>query len=101
MSKWVADSRSRGPDCQEIIEENIEGVFLSGETKGQFKKVITKKGHFRDIITIEQFGFLENIALFKEGTNAPGIIAHIGSQLESTKLSALRPERIKKLFIWI
>ncbi len=82
---------------KKILEENIEGVFLSGETKGQFKKVITKKGHFRDIITIKRFGFLENIVLLKQGSDAPGIISHIGNELRNCKLSALRPEKIKKL----
>ena len=82
---------------KKIIEENIEGVFLSGETKGQFKKIITKKGHFRDIITVKRFGFLENIVLLKEGSNAPGIIAHIGNELKNCKLSALLPEKMKKL----
>ncbi|MFX1595440.1 MAG: DUF2110 family protein [Promethearchaeota archaeon] len=83
---------------KKILDENIEGVFLSGETKGQFKKVITKKGHFRDIITIKRYGFLENMALLKEGTDAPGIIAEIGSELRNCKLSAIRPEKIKQLF---
>ncbi|MFW9968682.1 MAG: DUF2110 family protein [Candidatus Odinarchaeota archaeon] len=80
-----------------ILRENIEGVFLSGETKGQFKKVLTKKGHFRDIITVKRFGFFENLVLLKEGSNAPGIIAHIGNELRNCKLSAINPEKIKKL----
>lgn len=83
---------------EKILRENIEGVFLSGETKGQFKKIITKKGHFRDIITVKRFGFLENIILLKEDSNAPGIIAHIGNELKNCKLSALRPKKIKTLF---
>jgi len=83
---------------KKILTENIEGVFLSGETKGQFKKIITRKGHFRDIITVKRFGFLENIVLLKEGTDAPGIIAHIGKELKNCKLSAIRPKKIKKLF---
>ena len=83
---------------KKILEENIEGVFLSGETKGQFKKIITKKGHFRDIITVKRFGFLENIILLKEGSDAPGIIAHIGNELRNCKLSALRPQKIREIF---
>ena len=79
---------------EKIMIENIEGVFLSGETKGQFKKIITKRGHFRDIITFKRFGFLENLVLLKEGTDAVGIIAHIGNQLRNCKLSALRPKKI-------
>ncbi len=81
-----------------ILKENLEGVFLSGETKGQFKKMLTKKGHFRDIITVKRFGFLENFVLLKEGSNAPGIIAHIGRELRNCKLSAIRPTKIRKLF---
>jgi len=82
---------------KKILEENIEGVFLSGETKGQFKKIITRKGHFRDIITVKRFGFLENVILLKEGTDAPGIIAHVGNELTNCKLSAIRPKKIKRL----
>jgi hypothetical protein len=81
-----------------ILKENLEGVFLSGETKGQFKKILTKKGHFRDIITVKRYGFLENLVLLKEGSNAPGIIAHIGRELRNCKLSAIRPNKIRKLF---
>jgi len=82
---------------KKILKENLEGVFLSGETKGQFKKIITKKGHYRDIITVKRFGFLENLVLLKEGSDAPGIIAHIGNELKNCRLSALRPEKIKRL----
>ena len=83
---------------KKIIAENIEGVFLSGETKGQFKKIITQKGHFRDIITVKRFGFLENLVLLKEGSDAPGIISHIGNRLKNCKLSAIRPKKIKGIF---
>ncbi|MFX0020905.1 MAG: DUF2110 family protein [Candidatus Hermodarchaeota archaeon] len=81
-----------------ILKENLEAVFLSGETKGQFKKILTKKGHFRDIITVKRYGFLENLVLLKEGSSAPGIIAHIGKELRNCKLSAIRPNKIRKLF---
>ncbi|MFX1567245.1 MAG: DUF2110 family protein [Promethearchaeota archaeon] len=83
---------------KKLISENIEGVFLSGETKGQFKKIITQKGHFRDIISVKRFGFLENLVLLKEGSDAPGIIAHIGNRLKNCKLSAIRPKKIRQLF---
>jgi hypothetical protein len=81
-----------------ILKENIEAVFLSGESKGQFKKILNKKGHFRDIISIKRLGFLENLVLLKEGSTAPGIIAHIGKELRNCKLSAIRPQKIKQLF---
>jgi len=84
---------------KKILNENLEAVFTSGETKGQVKKALIKKGHLRDIVSIERFGFLENIIVLKDNTSAPGIIAEIGNDLKNCKLSAIRPSRIKKLLI--
>ena len=84
---------------KKVLDENIEGLFLSGETKGQFKKALIKRGHLRDIISVIRYGFLENIVLLKQGSNAAGIIAHIGNQFKNCKFSALRPKRIKKLLL--
>ncbi|MFW9941376.1 MAG: DUF2110 family protein [Candidatus Thorarchaeota archaeon] len=83
---------------KKIMDENLQAIFLSGETKGQFKKAITKKGHFRDIITVKRFGFLENLILLKQDTKAPGIISHIGKDLENCTFSVLQPKRIRKLY---
>jgi len=83
---------------EKLIKENLEGVFMSGETKGQLKKALVKTGHYRDIASIIRYGFLENIVILRENTTAPGIIADIGKHLKKCKLSAIRPKRIKKLF---
>ena len=83
---------------KKIMNENLEALILSGETKGQFKKAIMRKGHFRDIITVKRFGFLENLILLKQDSDAPGIIAHIGKDLENCKFSVLQPKRIRKLY---
>jgi len=83
---------------EKLIAENLEAVFVSGETKGQFKKALEKTGHYRDIVSIERFGFLENIVILREFTTAPGIIADIGKFLKNCKLNAIRSERIKKLY---
>jgi len=80
-----------------ILRENIEGVFISGQSKGQVKKALVKTGHLRDIISIERFGFLEHIILLREGTQSPGIISDIGHLLKNSKMSAIRPDRIKSL----
>jgi len=82
---------------KKLITENIDAVFVSGETKEQVKKALIKTDHVRDLMSIERFGFLENIILLKEGTDAPGIIAEIGNHLKKCKLSAIRPLNIKKL----
>lgn len=81
-----------------LITNNIHGLFISGETTGQIKKVFTKTNHMRDIESVEPYGFLETIVLLKEGTEAPGIISEIGKYLVNCKMSAIKAERIKKLF---
>ena len=83
---------------KKLINENLEAIFLSGETKGQFKKALIRKGHLKDIISIERYGFLENIAILKEGTNAIGIISEIGKYLKSCKLSVIIPKRFESYF---
>jgi hypothetical protein len=81
-----------------ITKENIQGIFASGVSKNQLKKALIKKGHLRDIISVKRYGFRENIVLFKEGTNAPGIIAQIGRNLRGCKLSPIMSDKIKKLW---
>ncbi|TFF88043.1 MAG: DUF2110 family protein [Promethearchaeota archaeon] len=83
---------------KKVVDENLEGIFVGGATKSQVKKAIIYKGHLRDIITIKRYGFLENIVLFKEDTDAPGIISHIGKYLRGCKISAIRSQRISPLF---
>ena len=82
---------------KKILDEDIEGLFMSGETKGQFKKALIRNGNLRDIISLKRYGFLEHIVLLKENSNAPGIISKIGKNLKNCKLSAIRPVKIKKL----
>ena len=82
---------------QKLLKENLEAVFLSGETKSQLKKALEKTHHIRDIISINKYGFLQNLIVLKEDTEAPGIISDIGKFLKKCKLSAIRPERINKL----
>jgi hypothetical protein len=84
---------------EKLINESLEAVFMSGETKGQLKKALVKTGHYRDIASIERYGFLENIVILRENTTAPGIIADIGKHLNKCNLSAIRPERIRKLYL--
>lgn len=83
---------------QKLLKENLEAVFLIGETKSQLKKSLEKTSHIRDIVSIKKYGFLENMVILKEDTEAPGIISDIGKYLENCKLSAIRPERIRKLY---
>jgi hypothetical protein len=81
-----------------LLNEKLDAVIVTGETKAQLKKVLVKTSHYRDIVNLERFGFLENIIVLKQGTNAPGIISDIGKYLNGCKLSAIRPEKIRTLF---
>jgi hypothetical protein len=81
-----------------LLNENLDAVFIIGETKAQIKKALEKTGHLRDIVSIKKYGFLENIVILKETTEAPGIISDIGKYLKNCKISAIRPERIKRLY---
>ena len=83
---------------KKLIDEKLEAILLSGETKGQLKKALIRKGHLKDIISIERYGFLENIVILKEGTNAVGIISEIGKYLRSCKLSVINPKRFETYF---
>lgn len=80
-----------------MVEEGLEAIFATGTTKGQFKKALINHGHLRDIVSLDRFGYMDHIALFKEDTSAPGIIAEIGKELPGVKLSAIRSIKIKKL----
>ncbi|MFX1414142.1 MAG: DUF2110 family protein [Promethearchaeota archaeon] len=83
---------------RELISDDIDSVFISGETIGKVKNALTRTNHIRDIISLGSYGFLESIVRLKEGTEAPGIISEIGKYLINCKISAIRAERIKNLF---
>ena len=82
---------------KKILDEKIEAILASGATKNQLKKSLIKMGHLRDIVSITRFSFQNNIVLFKENTNAPGIISNIGKNLKNCKLVALRYQNMEKL----
>ncbi len=82
---------------KKIMAENIEGLAICGETKGQFKKALIREGHLHDIITLERYGFLEHLALLTGNTSAPGVIAQIGKYLPGCKFSVLNPKRMSAL----
>ena len=48
---------------KKVLNANIEGIFVSGATKNQFKKALLKEGHFRDIISIKMSLLILKITL--------------------------------------
>ena len=84
---------------KKLVNENLDAVFVSGETKGQLKKALVRSAHLRDFISIIRFGFLENIIILKENTSAPGIIADIGKYLRKCKISAIKPDKLRTFLL--
>lgn len=82
---------------KKVLDEDLEAVYVSGETKGQLKKALIRTGHLRDIVSIYRHNFIDNIVLLSDNTEAPGIIADIGKYLRNCKLNAIRPSRIREL----
>jgi hypothetical protein len=80
-----------------IMNEDIEGLLMCGETKGQYKKALINEGHLQDIISLKRYGFLEHLALLTENTNAPGVISEIGKYLPKCNFSVINPQRIREL----
>jgi hypothetical protein len=83
---------------ENLINEKLEALYTSGVTRLEFSKALQKKDHERDIVEIVTHGFLQHIAIFKEGTEAPGIIHDVGNILRACQLSTIRPVNYEVLY---
>jgi len=79
------------------IKSRLDRLIVYGSTRTQLEKAIKKSGHFRDIISVERLGFLENALVCKWNTNAKGLIPEIGPLLPNAILATFYPRRIKKV----
>lgn len=77
------------------IRSKLERLIVSGATRHHLKKVIIKSGHLRDIVAIERIGFLEEMIICKQGTNAPGMLSAIGSYLSDSQIQLFIPANVK------
>ncbi|MHA1696374.1 MAG: DUF2110 family protein [Candidatus Helarchaeota archaeon] len=76
------------------IDAGNDRVNLGGVLKRKIKESLKKTGHEDDIIKIEKLGLFEYSMVCKEGTSAPGIIAHIGPKLRGIEMNAFIPSKI-------
>ncbi|MEA1984433.1 MAG: DUF2110 family protein [Euryarchaeota archaeon] len=58
-------------------------VIVNSVTRSKLKVAIKKTGHGKDIYGIDRLGVMENAIICREGTDGPGIVAHIGPLLKS------------------
>ena len=82
----------------EWIKSGLDFIFTTGISRQMIKRTIAKRGHTMDIVQIDRLGPLETVIVCKEGTNAPGIISHIGPFLPDCKFSTLRAKKLKKFW---
>lgn len=71
-------------------KDTHQRVVVNGATRSQVKSALAKKGHGKDVLGVEKLGFLEQVIVCREGTDAPGIISSIGPLLNS-EMKAIIP----------
>ncbi|MHA1734507.1 MAG: DUF2110 family protein [Promethearchaeota archaeon] len=77
--------------------DGLERVNACGVTRQYLKRQLAKAGHARDILEVVRLGWLEHQVVCKEGTSAPGILAHVGPRLPEVLLYAIRPGAVRRL----
>ena len=83
---------------EEWVSCGLDFIFTTGIARQMIKRTIAKRGHTIDIVQIDRLGPLETVVVCKEGTNAPGIISHIGPFLPDCKFSTMRTKKLQKFW---
>lgn len=81
-----------------LVQKGNDIVFTSGVARQKIKKTLAIRGHTIDILEVQRLGPMETAIICKEGTFAPGILAHIGPDLAMCKLSAFVPAKVKRFW---
>ncbi|MGM0371723.1 MAG: DUF2110 family protein [Halobacteriota archaeon] len=64
-------------------------VNVNSATRAEVRATVNRAGHAGDIITVERLGLLEQSIVCKPGTDPPGLLASIGSYLDSELLAVV------------
>lgn len=81
---------------EEYVKSGLDIVFTTGVSRQMVKKTIAKRGHTIDVPQIIRIGPLECACVCAKGTNAPGIISHIGPFLSNCRFSMIRPAQLTR-----
>jgi hypothetical protein len=65
-------------------------VNVNSATRAEVRATVNRAGHAQDIVTVERLGLLEQSIVCREGTDAPGLLASIGSYVPA-ELKAVVP----------
>ncbi len=80
----------------EFVNSGLDIVFTTGVSRQMVKKTIAKRGHTIDVPQIIRIGPLETACVCAKGTNAPGIVSHIGPFLSNCRFSMIRPAQLTR-----
>ncbi len=83
---------------KEYIHSGMDIIFTTGVARQMIKRTIAKRGHTIDIFQIIRLGPLETVVVCNKGTNAPGIVSHIGPFLPNCKFSMIRPAQLSRFW---
>jgi hypothetical protein len=61
-------------------------VNVNSATRSEVRATVNRAGHADDIVTVERLGLLEQSVVCREGTDPPGLLASIGTHLQSELL---------------
>jgi hypothetical protein len=61
-------------------------VNVNSATRSEIRATVNRAGHADDVHTVERLGLLEGSIVCREGTDPPGLLASIGSHLQSELL---------------
>jgi len=61
-------------------------VNVNSATRAEVRATVNRAGHAEDIVTVERLGLLEQSIVCREGTDPPGLLASIGSYMQSELL---------------
>ncbi len=77
-------------------EEGLDKLLIFGAYKDEIVSALTKTNHSKDIISIDNLGWMENVITCKFNTNAKGLIPSIGKILYKARFEIFSPSFIRK-----
>ncbi|MFB6134870.1 MAG: DUF2110 family protein [Halanaeroarchaeum sp.] len=69
--------------------EETGRVNVNSATRAEVRATVNRAGHATDILTVERLGLLEHSIVCAAGTDPPGLLASIGSHLQSELLAVV------------
>lgn len=79
------------------IRSCLDRLIVLGAPFSEVEDVLRRSKHSRDVVRVEQLGFLEHAIVCKLGTDAVGLIPKLGPLLQNAALSPFCPMKIQKL----